>query len=90
MLPARIEGSTRTLGKPANWDDQQNGKCAGLAIRDEMHGGLPYMVSAYTPTPEEIEALKAGASIHLYINGVVHPPVMLTVGKVPADLETQG
>lgn len=53
MIPARIEGATRYLGKPANWVPEQDGECAHLAIRDEEQNGLPVMLSAWTPTPRD-------------------------------------
>ncbi len=84
MLMRRIEGATRVYGKPENWDDEQNGSCVALAVREEVHGGIRFMVSAWEPTPEELEAIKAGASIHLMISAPQHPVVAMTVGPVPA------
>lgn len=43
------------------------------------------MVTAWTPTPDELERLNAGASVHLRIHGVSHPPVMVEVGEVPIE-----
>ena len=84
MISGRIENATRFLGKPQDWDDAENGRCGGLAIRDEVMSGLPVMTSAWTPTPAELARLNAGASVHLCICGVSHPPVSVTVGAPPA------
>ena len=75
MITGRIENATRFLGKPKDWDDTENGRCGGLAIRDEIMSGLPVMTSALTPTPDELARLIAGASVHLCIYGTSHPPV---------------
>lgn len=38
-------------------------------------------VSAWFPTPAELEALNKGAPVYLFIYGQSHPPVMLGVKK---------
>lgn len=81
MMIGRVDGCTRVLGKSQGY--------LGLPIRDELihervNGpGTPSMVTAWIPTPEEIEKIVAGAPIHLRILGTGHPPVMLDVGNVP-------
>lgn len=75
----RIEGATRTLGAPHDWDEATSGKCYGLPVRDVVIDGAPYMVSAWEPSPAELQALINGESIHLFIRGTVHPVVMLGV-----------
>ena len=82
MLIKRIRGYTRVLGAPAGWTPETSGECLGLPIRDEMNGDLPCMVSAWEPTPAELAALAAGASIKLRVIGHAHPPVMLSVEGV--------
>lgn len=77
MLIARIEGATRTLGKPEDMTDEQ---CKPLSIKDEMWDGVPVMISAWEPSPAEINALLSGAKVHLYIFGHAHPPVYVGVG----------
>lgn len=82
MLIGLIDGFTRQLGKPPDWPEDK--PCQSLAIRDTTSTeGDPVMGSAWIPTPEELERLKAGAHIHLWIWGTGHPPVALTVGEVP-------
>jgi hypothetical protein len=39
------------------------------------------MVSAWEPTPAEMEAIAAGAKVMLRVVGMGHPPVMLYVGN---------
>lgn len=83
MLVERIIGMTRHLCKPRDWDEKENGRCGGLPIRDELINGVPTMVSAWSPTPEELARLNAGAMVHLYVCGQVHPPVAINVGGAP-------
>lgn len=88
MQIGRILGATRILGKAQGY--------MGLPVRDEaitvrdetinctVDGeGTPSMVTAWLPTPKELEALNAGASVHVRILGTVHPPIMVDVGEVP-------
>ena len=69
MIIGRIEGATRVLGKGQGYLE--------LPIRDELHEtangpGTPWMVTAWQPTPEELDKLNAGASVHVSIRGIRH------------------
>lgn len=82
MLIARIPNVTRVIGKYQGY--------LGLPVRDEIRNttiGGPEtrcMVTAWEPTPDELERLNKGASVHLVVLGTAHPPVMLEVGEVHA------
>lgn len=77
MIISRIEHATRVIGKTQGF--------LGLPIRDELIServlgdAVPCMTTAWEPTPEELEALNAGAKVHLRVIGTQHPPVMLEV-----------
>lgn len=81
MIIGHIEGATRVLGKSQGY--------IGLPLRDiavncKVGGeGTPAMQTAWFPTPEEIEAIIAGAPVVLTILGTQHPPVMIETGRVP-------
>lgn len=75
MIVGRIENATRVLGKAQGY--------AGLPVRDQSVDNVPCMVTAWLPTPEELAALNAGASVHVLILGVVHPPIKVDVGPTP-------
>ena len=83
MMIGRIEGATRVLGKSQGY--------LGLPLRDEVINctvsgeATPAMGTAWLPTPEELELLNAGASVHVRIIGAAHPPIMLDVGPVPGQ-----
>lgn len=80
MIPARVEGATRWLGAPRDWRPEENGDCSHLAIRDDfLDGGMPVMISAWEPTPAEIQKIIEGKPIYLQICGSAHPPVAVWV-----------
>jgi hypothetical protein len=78
MLIRRIEGATRNLGAPADWDGDIS-KCNVLPILDVETEHGPFMVSAWEPTPDELALLNAGESIQLWIAGCSHPVVSIAV-----------
>jgi hypothetical protein len=81
MQIGHIIGATRVIGKSQGY--------MGLPLRDEqincaVNGeNTPSMVTAWHPTPKELEALNAGAPVHVRILGTAHPPIMVTVGEAP-------
>jgi hypothetical protein len=84
MEVGAIEGATRIVGKSQGY--------LGLPIRDEVINctvngtATPAMVTAWKPTPAELEALNAGASVHVRILGQIPPPMNVMVGPVPEML----
>lgn len=91
MIIGRIQGATRVLGKPIDWDQEHpDTSCGSLPILDvgPEHGG-PFMVSAWFPSPEEVERLRAGQPIYLSVYGSVHPPVALWVPEI-SNQESKG
>lgn len=84
MNPASIEGATRALGAPSNWNPERDGICGTLPIKDDqLPSGQPVMISAWLPTDEERAAIAAGAPIYLQVVSSVHPPVSLRAGDAP-------
>ncbi len=81
MIIGRIPGATRVLGKSQGY--------LGLPIRDEVINegvngpGTPAMVTAWEPTPDELDRLAKGAAVHVRILGTAHPPIMVEVGETP-------
>lgn len=81
MQIGHIKGASRVLGKSQGY--------LGLPVRDELINeavngeGTPAMTTAWLPTPKELEALNAGAAVHVRILGTAHPPIMVEVGEVP-------
>lgn len=81
MQIGRVKDATRVLGKSQGY--------MGLPIRDDLvactvgGAGTPVMTTAWHPTPKEIEAINAGAPVHVRIVGTAHPPIMVEVGDIP-------
>lgn len=82
MIVKRIANASRVLGAPADWKD--DGSCVGLPVCDVTTPEGNFMVSAWEPTPQELEALKRGETLKLWIRGVSHPVVCVTVGEIGA------
>lgn len=88
MLPVRINGATRVLGAPPDWNPDTQGPCCGLAIRDDLVDQMPYMTSAWEPTPADLAVLNAGGRIMLRIAGGGHPPVAMWAELTNEPAET--
>jgi hypothetical protein len=66
------------LGAPVGWN-QDELPCGALPITRTEVEGMPAVVSYWTPTPEEMAALNAGAPLALWVIGSTMPPVSLSV-----------
>ena len=76
MIIKSIEGATRVLGQSQGY--------LGLPVRDIiLPDGTPCMQTAWELTPEELIQVQAGAPIILHVLGTGHPPVIMSVGKLP-------
>lgn len=71
----KIDGFTRILGAPKDWD-QSKVECQGLPIVDNPDG---WMVSQWKPNELEIETLSQGGTLLLWVFGTAHPVVGLDV-----------
>ncbi len=71
MRAIRALNATRVLA-------QSQDEYYTLAIRDETVDGRNHMVSAWEPTPQDIENIKNGGTVYLAILGTVHPPVVVS------------
>lgn len=82
MKPSDIEGETRRLGAPKDWQEEKDGSCGGLPIRDAvMPSGRPVMFSMWTTSSEERLLILAGHPVMFCIHGVSHPVVSIGVGE---------
>jgi hypothetical protein len=76
MISNSPEGTTRRIGKSQGY--------LGLSVKDTtMADGTPVMMTSWQPTPAEVEAIRLGAPIYLWVLGTAHPPVMLSTGEAP-------
>lgn len=66
------------LGAPAGWA-QGEIPVNALPITRTTVNGVDAVVSYWKPSPEELAALNAGASVSLWVLGGTMPPVALEV-----------
>jgi len=71
--------NNKVLGAPAGWD-QKDLPCGALPVTVTDENGTPAMVSFWKPDADELAALNAGHSVHLWVLGSVHPVVSMEVG----------
>lgn len=71
MDPVRIVGQTRVVGLDQRYRP--------LPLLDVVQDGIPYMISAWQPSAEELERLNRGEYVQLTIMGNVPPPVKVEV-----------
>ena len=83
MRPHPIQGATRVMVAPANWDAEKKGPCKDLQIVDTFDDrGDPVMLSAWKPDHEDIKDMLEGKPIMLMIQGRGHPVVALFMGEL--------
>ena len=81
MLIKRIQPTTKIYGAPADWIDDGT-TCVGLPVYEHVDEQGLWNVSAWEPTPAELELLNEGGSIRLWVRGPGHPVVAMTVEPV--------
>lgn len=75
MLATDFVGSNKVLAKPSGWTDEQ---CYSLPILIANDGdGIPFILSAWTPSKEDIEAFQRGEPLYLRVSGTCMPPVAM-------------
>lgn len=57
----------------------------GLPVHHEVVEGQPMMFTAWTPTPEELEALNKDANVMVSFIGSIPMPMIVSVGKPPEE-----
>lgn len=89
MNIAVISGHTRVLGQSQGYRglpirDQKipivRPVDARATVGEAQECFIREMVSAWQPTPAELEALNAGATVYVHIQGELHPPIKVEVG----------
>ena len=83
-----IRGETRNIGKPKDWDDQLDGSCGSLSVRDEIdvQSGVNFMHSEWKLQPGELKLLQNhNGVLVLRISGTIHPVVSLHVEGRASD-----
>ncbi|HUS02938.1 MAG TPA: hypothetical protein VMY77_14470 [Chitinophagaceae bacterium] len=75
MLPIDFEGTNVILTKPKDWTDEQ---CMEIkAFRGVDAEGIPFFLTAWNLSKEDLEAVNEGRPIMLKVCGSVTPPVAM-------------
>lgn len=74
MNPIRFTESNTVMHRPANMTEEE---CAD--VHAYADGNI--VVTAWTPTPEELVKLNLGEPVYLCVTGQTMPPVSLSIGK---------
>lgn len=83
MNHARIERHTNVLGERQGYKPLYVRKSN---VVDGVSKNPTYLYeTAWAPTPQEIELLLKGATIHVGILSAEHPPIKVTVGPTPDE-----
>jgi len=75
MRGTDFEGSTLELGKPENMTDEQWSSLRATTGTDDS--GFPYILTAFKPSPEDLQALIDGRPLFLKVLGTQFAPVAL-------------
>jgi hypothetical protein len=75
MIPIQFEGVNSIFNKPEGWSD---GDCMPLPVmKSHDEDGIPYLMSVWELTEEELQVVLASKKVALYVYGTVTPPVSL-------------
>lgn len=69
MLPVTLADENLRLGPPRGWTDEQCMTVSAYAGFDG--GGMPFVVTAWVPSKEDLEALNAGRALYVKWSGSV-------------------
>ncbi len=78
MNQTQHKSNNAVIGAPADWD-QSLVPCSQLTVTRTEWEGMPAIISYWTPTDDELDALIKGSCVALWIVGNTMPPVALTV-----------
>lgn len=85
MEICKIEGATRVLGAPTEWNHAV-AECQGLPIIDTAEG---WMVSQWKPSADEVQTLARGGTLLLWVHGRAHPVVGIDVSAADGQVHQQ-
>ncbi len=82
MRSVKFDGANLRLGPPADWDAARHGECLTIwGLRDRK---AQTVTTIWQPTPEEREAIAAGANVALVQVGSTIAPTSVVAAAIPA------
>lgn len=90
MKPTVIAGANANPGAPRDWDAERDGPCGNLPIKvkHRRDGEALSCESAWELEPGELDLLKAGGRVILYVAGW-QVPVALRVEPAPTEAKVE-
>lgn len=82
MTPIAHYSNNGSLAAPPNWESEI--EVETLKITSVVVDGMPALISFWRPDEQELEAIKNGANVMLWVYGNAHPVV--SVGVEPAEM----
>lgn len=73
-MPVDFPGTNITFTKPAGWKDED---CADLKAMVGVDEGLPFIITAWKPSKEDIEAINRGEPIYMKTHGAGFIPTFM-------------
>jgi hypothetical protein len=77
MKTQMMKGATRIVGYKQGYEPLP---VKDITVANQQGEVMPCMVTAWLPTPDELQLLNAGVPVIVMILGTEHPPIKLTVG----------
>lgn len=78
----RIPGAMFYFGAPQGWNPETDPPCDCLPCKPQQIGNRIFMVSQWRPNAEEIAKIVEGQPIYLWVHGMKHPVVALSVAGI--------
>lgn len=80
----KLRGGTEMLERVVTIGADQGFLALPVRVGVDQETGYHTMTSAWEPTPAELAALNAGATVHVELLGTgMHPPIKVRVGPTP-------
>lgn len=78
MNPTQHKTNNKVFGAPKDWD-QKELPCSAIAVTVHKDSQGTILSTFWRPTTEEIEQLKVGALVRIWVFGEGLPPMSVTV-----------
>lgn len=79
MENVKFTDATREVGKPKKWDVDLDGPIISVSVHDyvDVQTGLPFMLTGWRPSADELAILNNGGYIALHIAGDGFPVMLI-------------
>lgn len=79
MIPVDFKERNKVFVKPEGWKDEECGDCYAYVHEDDER---PFIITAWQPSKEDIEAINSGRPVFLQLcQGILPPHSLFTVNE---------